>query len=258
MSHPLDGARLKVIRAQEHIDSLRAEIGIYLNSNPYSIVTKEQADASEHEFTVTSSPPPRLSAIIGDCVTNARAALDYIMWELAAKYFVPRFNGGSGNDRQIVSFPIDSTKGYGDHLKRLTHRQMPADAINAIKAAQQHIGPYGPILPRLQYLVNTDKHRTLLLVIGHLGAVTFHFAGPVSNIRHGGSVTIIPGGTTDVTINLGTPGTEIGTTKMEMNAQVAIYVTWKDSLMPPVRVDRTLEEIIKAVADIVPGFDRFF
>ena len=121
-----------------------------------------------------------------------------------------------------------------------------------------HSGPDGPILPRLNYLVNTDKHQTLMLAISHLGKVTLKFPGPVSNIRHGGSVTIIPGGTTDVSINLDAPATKIRTTKMQMDAKVTVYVTWQDLAMPRVPVHRTLEEIVKTVAHILPGFDRFF
>src|SRR5437588_3554710 len=55
---------------------------------------------------VPGVPPLRLSTIIGDCVTNARAALDYIVWELAQRYFQPPFDIAKFSDRRIVSFPI--------------------------------------------------------------------------------------------------------------------------------------------------------
>src|SRR5436309_15982842 len=87
MKHPLDGARLKVIRAQEHLDCLKAEVWMYLHQQPDEVRSQPER-SPQHTWLrpthvlppiVPSEPPPRLSAIIGDCVTNARAALDYIM-----------------------------------------------------------------------------------------------------------------------------------------------------------------------------------
>jgi len=45
---------------------------------------------------------------------------------------------------------------------------------------------------------------------------------------------------------------------VEMKGKAAIYVTWKDVSMPRERVDVTLQQIVKCVADIIPRFDRFF
>src|SRR5438094_6769697 len=97
MKHPLDGARLKVIRAQEHLDCLKAEVWMYLHQQPDEVRSQPER-SPQHTWLrpthvlppiVPAEPPPRLSAIIGDCVTNARAALDYIMWELAERHFDP-------------------------------------------------------------------------------------------------------------------------------------------------------------------------
>src|SRR5262245_15024560 len=106
MSHPLDGARLKVVRAQEHLESLKDESRGYLDGHPYKIITEEIHDPQGFpsmqailpdgspkltkywKFTpeVHTLPPLRLSALIGDVVGNLRAALDYIVWQLALRY----------------------------------------------------------------------------------------------------------------------------------------------------------------------------
>ena len=44
---------------------------------------------------------------------------------------------------------------------------------------------------------------------------------------------------------------------VQMKGKVAFFVTWKDVPVPHEPVDRTLEQIVKTAADIVPRFDRF-
>src|SRR4051812_6533280 len=142
MNHPLDGARLKIVRAQEHLDSLKAEIGMYLNEHPHEVFSHpktypyDSRRGAVHAAYYSASiqhvlppltpgvPPLRLSTIIGDCVTNARAALDYIVWELAQRYFKPAFDITDRNDRRIVAFPIYQNAldaGLKDRLDRLAN-----------------------------------------------------------------------------------------------------------------------------------------
>jgi len=43
----------------------------------------------------------------------------------------------------------------------------------------------------------------------------------------------------------------------KVNTQATVCVTWQDTFMPPEPVERTLEDFVKIVADIVPRFDPF-
>jgi type I restriction enzyme S subunit len=43
----------------------------------------------------------------------------------------------------------------------------------------------------------------------------------------------------------------------QMNTQATVCVTWQDPFMPPEPVERTMDDFVKLVADIVPRFDRF-
>ena len=52
-------------------------------------------------------PPLRLSTIIGDVVVNTRAALDYIICELAQRYFVPPFDPQHTLDRHLHPIAVD-------------------------------------------------------------------------------------------------------------------------------------------------------
>jgi hypothetical protein len=44
MAHPLDGATLKVGRAQEHLDSLKSEIRMFVHENPAHFKSDEDGD----------------------------------------------------------------------------------------------------------------------------------------------------------------------------------------------------------------------
>jgi hypothetical protein len=266
MPHPLDGSRLKVIRAQEHLDSLKAEIGMYLNNDPYEIIPNEQPKPGQYSGTIRVKVPPplRLSAVIGDCVTNCRAALDYIVWELASHYFNPRFDPKKREDRQITSFPIyrDALdENYLHRLKRLADRHVPAGAIDRIKAAQPYNGGYESLW-LLHELVNSDKHRAPLLTIGHIGNFEISFAEPADidwrgGRDHGYGIRGAAGGVQSIATRGGTERVAFTSSAMHVNAQATVYVAWPDVTVPDEPVDLTLEKIIRTVANIVPGFDLF-
>ena len=263
MKHPLDGARLKVIRAQEHLDCLKAEVWMYLHQQPDEVRSQPER-SPQHTWLrpthvlppiVPSEPPPRLSAIIGDCVTNARAALDYIMWELAERYFDPALDiRRNPDDKRLSAFPIFSSKTdkrVKVRFNSLAKRKVPTPAITRLKRVQPYNARYKPLLS-LRELVNQDKHQTLLLTIGEVGDMTVEFsAWHLSDIVREPETITIPR-------NLTTEKQPPFQSDMPMKGKAVIYVTWKDVSMPREPVDLTLEKIIKCVADIIPGFDSFF
>lgn len=247
MSDRLDGARFKIVRAQEHVNALKAEITMYLDQRPYEIPREKTGDAPFWGPTITILPPLRLSAIIGDCVTNVRAALDYIIWELAARYFCPPFDETDFHDRRITSFPISkgaADRGYVDRLNRLANRKLPAAAIDEIKAVQPYNRGYEPLW-WLHTLVNTDKHRMLILTLSYVPFFAWW------EDEHGG---IHPAAHWGPDRN---PPTGAELLAMRVKHQVNIFVTFQDVSMPREPVDRTLEQIIEAAANIIPRFEVF-
>src|SRR3954463_2823501 len=108
MGDPLEGARLKIARAREHLDAVTAAITIWLEtepnetrSKPAPIPPRQPAyldnDTQVLPVFVPGDPPARLSILVGDCVTNARAALDHVVWQLALRYFAPAINPAETN-----------------------------------------------------------------------------------------------------------------------------------------------------------------
>lgn len=260
MAHALDGARFKVVWAQKHIESLKFEIKGYLDQHPHEIRSQPHMHAQQTwlppvqvlRAIIPSATSQALSGIIGDIATNARAALDYIAWELAQRYFAPPLDITKGKDLKLASFPISELPiKIKERLDGLADRQIPAAAISEIEAVQPYNAGYEPIL-LLAKLVNQDKHRLLLPTIGEVDGLSIEFAPSPHD------------GFTPGTINLRRKDLDaIGKnpmfqSDMKMKAKPAIYVAWKDIPMPQEPLDRTLEQIVKCVADIVPRFDAFF
>lgn len=250
MNHPLDGARLKIVRAQEHLNALKAQIGRYIEGKPYALVVEKDGAMWTGRCVVRMEPPPRFSSIVGDCVTNARAALDYIAWQLASKYFRPVLNPEV--DRWVY-FPISvdtSNRGYVKKINEFADRQIPAAAIAEIHAVQPGNALYRS-LAWLQTIVNTDKHRMPILtynVTEIKSLVVFSSWSRTEACQEGG----------DDTMGISLP-TSLTTEDMQVDGQVTGFITLKDIPMPVIApVDLALEEIVKTVADIIPRFDSFF
>jgi hypothetical protein len=153
--------RLKIERANKHIDDLQAEIRFFLDSNPYKIETKRNPDTRQMIYYVVSADPvpANIALIIGDILHCLRDALDHLAQQL---YLV-----GTGD-----------TKGYGDHIgfpivSRAKDfkscllgkvQDMGKNAINAIRALEPYPGGQGADLWTFHRLNNIDKHRLIVTV----------------------------------------------------------------------------------------------
>lgn len=159
LRHSLDGCFERIRRADEHLADLR---------NRIAIVTARQAQAVSADF---NPRPPydwhitgptetyveiRIGILIGEIVYNLRAALDYLVFELAKL--------DSGREQAGTQFPIESTRqGF------IAHEQIWLNGINpthraAIERVQPYNGCYWAQL--LRDISNRDKHRKLAHIEG--------------------------------------------------------------------------------------------
>ena len=253
MLDPLNGARLKLVRAQEHLASLKAEIDMYLDEHPYELVAEKLHEHQILSARIVTQPPLRLSTIIGDCVTNSRAALDYIVWELTLRYFNPPFDVTEYEDRKLTAFPISkgpSEHGHAGHvqrLERLAKRGIPAGVIDEIRSVQ----PYASgnlALWWLHGLVNADKHRMLLLTVSYVPTMSFSISPLLPDYPE----MELPDGTRQrktVVDFFGTP--------RQVHHNGKVQVTLQDASTPREPVDWTLAQIVDTVANAIPRFERF-
>jgi len=158
--HPLDGAYQRVNRASEHLLDLKQRINILLQED-FKRATKEtqfirlERGASPVPFLVFSFtpklPPAICSIIVGEIIYNLRAALDYLVYELAC------FD--SKQDVKRTQFPIERSEKAFERRKGKYLRGVSPEHVAAIKRLQPFNGC--DWTKRLNAISNPDKHRKL-------------------------------------------------------------------------------------------------
>ena len=157
LGHPLDGVRLKLIRAQEHFDLISSILGDFVNTE-CQIVAQRDSDTDITSLILhLPTPPLRVSLIVGDCLYNLRSALDHLVYQLVLKnQSVPT----TANMLPICNSP----DGYIRQLKRGRLDGVSAKA----KAVIESLQPYksgNKTLWLLSALANVDKHQTVALTV---------------------------------------------------------------------------------------------
>jgi hypothetical protein len=294
MKHPLDGARLKVVRAQKHLKTLKDEIAGYLRTDPHEFPVEHDGNAvtaREAVIKADRQSPDELSCVVGECVEPLRHALDYIAWELATKFAVsaPVVGKDEGIYFPILDAPTgDSADRFDKMAKKYT---FGADAVKLIKDVQPYVAGYEP-LKLLAALTNRDKHCLPLLTVAYVNTALIELSvvgqspdmcrtaiagrnavsvsvrslpatetGPVTEIAAVFDMLNSDGKVFQVTaaVNTADPGgLEQKPGSVKVDGQVSVFVSLKDGAMPLVPVERELEKIVKCVADILPRFEQFF
>lgn len=149
---------LKLRWAKKHLDEFAGEALFVQESHPPKITTEEDTENGWYVIRIESFHDERvlLAALVaGDFISNLRACLDHLAWQLA-------YLGGAIPDTG-VSFPIcerDNSEGRKS-IARAT-KGMPAEAVSLIKSFQPyHAGNNfrSTQLWRLNKLWNIEKHR---------------------------------------------------------------------------------------------------
>jgi hypothetical protein len=184
----LTGCRAKIERAKKHIVDFSHDKVAFLDTNPYVVISKFNAETNQTESIMGPMPqiPDALATIAGDAIQNLRSALDYLAAALVVSV---------GNVPKFVYFPICETlKKYEAESPGKT-KGMPPKAKEFIDSKEPYGGGNGNDLWILHTLNNTDKHK-LLTTIG-------------VNIAKGFSFTLSPGGNT-ITALVDAPGLDEG------------------------------------------------
>ena len=153
MSHPLDSAYLKLVRAVEHLEQTEAETQRFVDSNPYVPIIDYNFESLEHTLRVRvlGEPPMHLGLLAGDTIHNLRSALDHLVYQLAAlDPDVPR-----GSKTQ---YPIFDEPEKFDAMPTYYLEGVP-DRYRALLRVAQPYNPRYALLGPLARLDNRDKHR---------------------------------------------------------------------------------------------------
>ena len=157
----IEGYRLKLDRAKHHLDDLKAEIGAWEHSEPYSIVHEPDPDGTDQFLIrVRARPIPQypFSLIVGDLIHNLRSSLDHLVHALSIR------GGASQEVAHRTEFPI--FKDHAEFKKRGRNKIMYLSETE--QAIVESVQPYRTgdewafdHLWVLHSMSNIDKHRLL-------------------------------------------------------------------------------------------------
>jgi hypothetical protein len=164
MTHPLDGARKRIERANDHLNNLVSILETYATEHQNSFVV-EHDHARNQPNVIMPVPKPfpwEIPFIVSDCVHNLRAALDYLMFELA------REDSGDPHP-EYTEFLICPLKKFNEHRVARDNNKGPLrylspSHVHRIEAYQPYMGVTWT--ETLRTLSNQDKHRQLIIMRG--------------------------------------------------------------------------------------------
>jgi len=198
--YPLDGVRLKLSRAQKHLNAANDMIDSFIAQNPYNFICEPNPTlpgwnvvAKVKQFV----PDNDLGCIIGDFAHNARSALDHLVYQLST---LPPEDKG----RYSLQFPIfDTIEGYRSKVK--SYLSMVASKyltiIEGFQPYNRMDGFNNDALGFLRAINDSDKHRTIH-VVGAIATIknlyfTPHMVGGKVLTSPGTTITIGHGGFID-------------------------------------------------------------
>jgi hypothetical protein len=154
--HPLYGAYLRFLRIDRHLTDADQLLVSFANECKHHLVANEYGQPIR--MTAYPEVPPLLSLVASDAIHNMRAALDYIVFELAQLDSGSEQNGTQFIIEDIPSDPRDPSRGFKGRSKQYLKRLSPAH-IDAIEALQPYKGVQWT--KTLRDISNPDKHRKL-------------------------------------------------------------------------------------------------
>lgn len=182
-SASLDGVMAKIDRAEEHLTELDTELGRYMDSEPYVpvIYQKPQGRRFSVAWRVIEQPPVRLSVVAGDVLSNVRASLDYLAWELVK---------AAGNTPSVkqprTQFPILKKRPKNSVIIRPGIDPAAQAVVESVQP--YHEGEFANEHPLaiLNELANRDKHRHLNLAVASMMNAEVYLSNPDGSVRIGG------------------------------------------------------------------------
>lgn len=175
----LRGVEAKLERAKEHLESLEAQIAVFLRGQPYSLV--ENLDRKTCTYTVKArikrQPPLRIATTAGDCIHNLRSALDHMIVGLCidAGTWPEDDEDGNGKRKRPFRprFPICDTEDFWNNVHKGNLKGLSDAAIAQVRAFQPYNGymggsPQSHPLWHLETWWNRDKHNLLVPAFGYI------------------------------------------------------------------------------------------
>ena len=241
MIHTLDGAFARINRAKEHVAELKRIADAFGQAYHDAIWVEAKP---EHPGLLDFWPPDpfpipeEISIVVGEICYNLRAALDYLVYELARL--------DSGCIQNGTQFPIEYKKKHFDRNSPQKLKGLNPSHVTAIELLQPYRGC--DWTATLKEISNPDKHRELTKR-AYGGAV---WQDDIDEIR-----SSFDAGAADAEVRTMRQVYGPGGTKADVQlvSSMPIQISVKKDLFPVVQTLRVLQS---QVADALEAFKREF
>jgi hypothetical protein len=182
------GARLKIKRANAHLDQLNEVLQGFIQSHFYTLGVEKNPDTGRDDMTYRriADLPEAVPTIIGDIAHNLRSALDYTLSDIK---FTPKRKGKPGD--MTVQFPMGKKR--DDTVATPSFQAIREAAPLLSDFIVDEIQPYrgGKFLGwEITQLDNRDKHRLLIPTISLTGVTGICAKGQNGTVINGMSITV--------------------------------------------------------------------
>jgi hypothetical protein len=153
--------------AEELLVILDCEIGAWIETRPYSFVTKFNDDNTRISVVAKVKSDPllfRWSLMFSDIVHDLRCVLDHLVWAIAVHEKAPGF---SPDKNRALLFPIWNDPPTGKDAGRIEILSRPVrTAIDSVQPYKAILHPSLAMHPlsTLAWLDNANKHKLLMMV----------------------------------------------------------------------------------------------
>jgi hypothetical protein len=270
MSHPLDGCRAKIERADQHITNLKSEVQAFVRhlegTNPPVRQFNPQTGQHEYILQLGTDPPLIVSILAGEVLYHLRSSLDHLIGQLL------RANKASESALRMSEFPVfvDGAKyptygrrkiqGVSDEATTLIDKLQPCYRTDGLPADDHPLAV-------LHALNNIDKHRLLLLpvvdVVTDFAEVTATHSGPYGvGLNIPKNRRVVFGSTKDVAqriVSVFLPGPILEPINVEVKVGLSFDVAFEKVGTREVQpVIPTLTNLREVTSDIVGTFQKRF
>ncbi|MEW5913022.1 MAG: hypothetical protein AB1814_10730 [Thermodesulfobacteriota bacterium] len=245
MEPSFSGARLKIERANQHINELDSSIQRFINTNPYSIIIEKDPNSGNNVlgFDATKPLPREVTATLGDAIHNLRAALDLAVWDAICC--------AGGTPTRDSCLPFGDTEdslitAVNKRLKKIASKDICDLIIQGIK-------PYkggNDALYGLHRLDIMDKHQKPIITIKVVRLDSVRARDSRNNVIDGCSFLVRGNGVLHAISGL-------GDLKIESYGKVALQVFFGNGLpYEGEPVIPTLKQLSELVSGIVDKFEN--
>ena len=223
----------------------------YFATNPCAMMRDAESSAEKPTFSffVRNPIPARLALLAGDCLQNLRSALDYLVWELVL--------AANNEPTEKHMFPVClKEKGFKDALRSGRLQGIDPAALALIDSLQPYksgeLDAPGMPLAVLDYLVNVNKHRRVLMTVMR----TTPARGIVFAKIEGQEFALPAVSTFDFDASFSTTLTP---QEVEMHGGLIVLITLQEGPTKGTEIATALWALEDHVSgEVIPQFERFF